>query len=400
MKRSPMKDAAAVILAGGKSSRLFPFNKVLSDLTGSGRTLIQQTQDRLTSFSKNAIYALTTSEMVAPVQRQLQLATSHILVDPVRRGTWPAILWAMAHLRRTNPNTLLGILPGDHAIQNNGAFKDALSQAVELARDKPAVVMIGISPNATPEEWRGLGCFHADDQGRITQFQEKPGDTEVQRMIDEGDWYWNSGMFFFRISTAERALETYQPEMHSTYTALATALAKGKIAEAASHFRNFPDKISHPLEPGRRVDNSIDYAVMTSLVSRPVSGLEARAVRDVGFRWTDLGQWSALKHVVNVDSRGNIRIGDIKVGPDVRDSILVADRGHRIEVSEADAMIIAFSGKQALVVPVSQVARVKEMVAAAKDGRAIVGEMPYIASFATSKRSNVAILSNWPKEAL
>jgi mannose-1-phosphate guanylyltransferase len=400
MKRSPIKNAAAIILAGGKSSRLFPFNKVLSDLTGSGRTLIQQTQDRLGSFPKNAIYVLTTSDMVAPVQRQLQLSASHILVDPVRRGTWPAILWAMAHLRRTNPSTVLGILPGDHAIQNSGAFKEALTQAVEWARAKPAVVMIGISPNANPEEWRGLGCFRADHQGRITQFQEKPGDAEIRRMVDEGDWCWNSGMFFFRISTAELALQTYQPDMHNTYTALATAVAKGKKTDAASLFRNFPDKIPHPLEPGRWVDNSMDYAMMTSLVSRPVSGLEARAVREVGFRWTDLGQWSALKNVVKVDSRGNIRIGDIKVGPDVRESILVADRGNRIEVAEADAMIIAFSGKRALVVPVSQVARVKEMVAASKDGRAIVGAMPQAASFVLRKRGNVSILSNRSKEAL
>src|SRR5438309_11082264 len=90
---------AAVILAGGKSSRLFPFNKILSDLTGSGRTLIQQTQDRLRGFIHNAIFVLTTGEMAKAIQRHLRLPATHHLVDPVRRGTWTAIMWAMAHLR-------------------------------------------------------------------------------------------------------------------------------------------------------------------------------------------------------------------------------------------------------------------------------------------------------------
>jgi hypothetical protein len=148
------------------------------------------------------------------------------------------------------------------------------------------------------------------------------------------------------------------------------------------------------------VDNSIDFAIMTPLAASAHPGLEARAIRDVRFEWTDLGQWSALKGVVKADSQGNIRVGDIKVGPGVRGSILVADREHRIEVSNAEALIVAFAGERALVLPLSEVARVKEMVAASKDGRPIVGETPYTATFALRKKGNIAILSNKTKEAI
>src|SRR5438105_10606463 len=82
----------AVILAGGRSSRLFPFNKVLSDLTGSGRSLIQQACDRLKLLSKKQIYALAAGAMAEPIGRQLRLPADHIFVDPARRGTWPALL--------------------------------------------------------------------------------------------------------------------------------------------------------------------------------------------------------------------------------------------------------------------------------------------------------------------
>src|SRR5438045_1041037 len=89
-----------VILAGGQSSRLFPFNKVLSDLTDSAQSLIQQTMGRVDSQEG---YVLTTEEMVAPIRKQLKLANHRFFIDPSRRGTWPALLWAMAHLRHKNP---------------------------------------------------------------------------------------------------------------------------------------------------------------------------------------------------------------------------------------------------------------------------------------------------------
>src|SRR5882672_4165706 len=110
MTRSAKADAAAVILAGGQSARLFPFNKVLSDLTGSGRTLIQETYNRLKIFPKDRIYALTTKEMAAPIRRQLKLPARRVLVDPARRGTWPAILWAMAHLRQVKTDVVMAVL--------------------------------------------------------------------------------------------------------------------------------------------------------------------------------------------------------------------------------------------------------------------------------------------------
>src|SRR3954464_12210948 len=100
----PMRnsDVYAVILAGGQSSRLFPFNKVLSDLTGTGRSLIQQAYDRL-DLPNEQIYVLTVGALVSPIRKQTKLSPSHFLVDPARRGTWPALLWAMAHLRQKNP---------------------------------------------------------------------------------------------------------------------------------------------------------------------------------------------------------------------------------------------------------------------------------------------------------
>jgi len=390
----------AVILAGGQSSRLFPFNKVISDLTGSGKSLIQQAFARAGLAPKQNRYVLTVREMVAPIRRQLKLPADHFFVDPVRRGTWPALLWAMGHLRQKNPDAIMAVMTGDHVIQGDRAFSQAFRQAVKAAGEKKAIVMMGIPPVDDPSEWRGFGCFRADASGKVIDFCEKPTLERSQQMIEEGDWQWNSGMFFFRIATAEVALERFQPEMFRVYKAVTKSLAEGKESDAASQFKDFADKIPHPLDPGRYVDNSIDYAIMTPLVATGDEGLLAAAVCGTRFRWTDLGQWTALRQVAKPDRHGNVCVGDVQVGPDVCNSILAADRGHRILVSGIQDRIVAFAGGKALVLPVSDVGRIKEIVALSKAKGPLVGDPESIASFALSKRSNVAVLSNRPKEAI
>src|ERR1035437_3741624 len=179
-------------------------------------------------------------------------------------------------------------------------------------------------------------------------------------MIAEGNWSWNSGMFFFRISTAESAVAQFQPEMFRIYQAMTESLAAGKKSEASFLFEDFAEKIPHPLDPGRYADNSIDYAIMTPLVARGGGGLQAAAVRDTRFGWTDLGQWDALRKVVKSDRKGNIRIGRVILKGDTRDCILVAESGCTIEVDGLQNLIVAFGRKTALLLHAVQISRVKE----------------------------------------
>src|SRR5258708_4930163 len=115
MGLSSMEKVYAVVLAGGQSARLYPFNKVVSDLTGSGRSLIQQVYDRtIPLIHPDRFYVLTTPTAAGPIRRQLGLSSDNFLMDPARRGTWPALLWAMAHLRRQDPAATLAVLTADH----------------------------------------------------------------------------------------------------------------------------------------------------------------------------------------------------------------------------------------------------------------------------------------------
>ncbi len=366
-----------LILAGGKSSRLYPFNKVLSDLTGSGKSLIQQSFERL-GLPRKQTYVLTVADMVAPIRRQLKFSQKQFFVDPVRRGTWPAILWAMAHLRHQNPDAVMAIVTGDHVIQKIPAFRASLKKAIQLAIRKPTFVMLGITPTRDAAEWRSFGCFRTRGDGRVVKFEEKPSLAGAKRMIREGRWAWNSGMFFFRISTAEAAMREFQPGMFNLYRAMATAIALGQGKAAALLFEDFADKIPHPLDPKRLVDNSIDYAIMTPLIGKAVPGLSAHGVQKPAFDWTDLGQWSALRQVVKADRHGNIRIGQVALGTNVRNCIVVAEKGHSVRCSNVQNVVITVAGSKALVLPEEKLADIKQYVQSAAKSRLVTAGVPRI----------------------
>ncbi len=379
-----MNHAYAVVLAGGQSSRLFPFNKVLSDLTGSGRTLLQQTYDRTCPLiPAERFYVLTTRSSARPIQAQLGLSKNHFWVDPVRRGTWPALMWAMAHVQKENPAAVLAVLTADHVIPNASAFRKAVASAVAVAQTEPAVVMLGIRPNRDPESWKGFGALKSGILERrlsspgikpVIDFEEKPSLTRAKAMIKEnglarrslggGGWSWNAGMFFFRISTAEAALRHYQPAMWETYEALAEAVAKEHPSRAVELFKSFPLRIPHPLKSTQRVDNTMDYAILTPMVHQPFDGAKPYILPNALPGWMDVGEWTALRRLIKADRRGNVKIGRVRNDPATRKSILAADAGYQLEAVGVEGCIVAISDAGALVIPEKEVSQLKERVKA------------------------------------
>src|SRR5689334_203423 len=127
-------DIFPVILCGGQSSRLFPFNKVLSDLNDSGHSLIDQSWRRAKALAPaSQVHVLTVSAMAPLVQHAIPLAPGRCLSDPTRRGTWPAILWAMAHIKRRSADAVLAVLTADHIIPQERAFLSLARRAVQEA---------------------------------------------------------------------------------------------------------------------------------------------------------------------------------------------------------------------------------------------------------------------------
>ncbi len=384
---------ALLVMAGGSSSRLFPYNKVVADLTGCGRTMIQQAVDRgITEapelegaaaaaartpepplVAAERFWIVTGDALASDIGGQLpELPASNVLVEPERRNTLPAILWAMAHVTAKHPDATLAVLTADHVIGDRDGFRATLRDAVVAAQRERVLVTIGIPPSDDAREWTGFGAVRVasnDDSHaapgirRVERFEEKPSIERAREMIGEGGTYWNSGMFVFRCATLVDALRRYQPEIATAYEGLRAAVASNDAQEAAASFARLPKDCLDASDASRRVDNTIDYAVMVPLTHDDAAELGARLV-PARFSWVDVGSWDALRKVVTPDRRDNVLVGDA-VAPGSRRTIAVAAQGQTVEASALEKTIVVAADACSIVVPESRAQDVKRLFAEA-----------------------------------
>ena len=118
-------------------------------------------------------------------------------------------------------------------------------------------------------------------------FVEKPDEDTARSYLEEGNYYWNSGMFMFKASKYLDELKTYNPEMYtSTELSLASALTDMDFTRL--------DRDAFSKCPS----DSIDYAVMEKT--------NDAALIPVDIGWNDIGSWSALWDVGTSDESGNV----------------------------------------------------------------------------------------------
>ncbi|KAK2964665.1 putative Mannose-1-phosphate guanylyltransferase [Blattamonas nauphoetae] len=336
----------ACMMAGGASSRFFPMNKILFDPAHTGRTLAQQAFDRLCAKTTDSTveeldphrFLIVTAKSFAPILSEHipELPKDNFLCEPAARSTLPAILLAMCRVRQSNPDDILCVVTADHIISNIHAFRSTMETAREIASVKEAIVTIGITPTNNPADWTPFGAINSDTSTKIPLskhthpecigyplicFEEKPNVQRAQEMVDANkqaassplshpSWTWNAGMFVFRVSTMEKALEAFHPEFFSIYQQLCSAPNE---EERNKVFLTFPPKVAHPLNPAQTVDSSVDYVVMMPLTEQNHPTLVG-AVIPGNFPWFDVGGWGAFKKVESIqkDEHKNVKYGNVQ----------------------------------------------------------------------------------------
>ncbi len=345
-----------IILCGGSGSRLWPLSrthypKQFMEYTANAPPLFTQTLQRVQHLQRahersvgapiiicheehRFFAAATAQQMYIPGNR-----AHNIILEPQANNTAPAIaLGALAALDET-PDALLLVLPSDHILRPENALVNAVKDATQAA-SKGFLVTFGIKPSSAETGYGYIKSGNLIDSSEdtrghlknptcyVTKFVEKPQKDVAKTMLQEGDYFWNSGMFLFRADALLWEMEKFAPDM------LDICRHAWNLRKQDYDFIR-PDSASLVSCPSQ----SIDYAIMEHT--------EKAAVLPLDIYWNDLGSWTALYESADADAKGNVCCGDI-IAHKTRNSYIHADTRlvatlgveDMIVVETADAVLV------------------------------------------------------------
>ncbi len=278
-----------VVLTGGVGSRLWPLsrkNKPKQYLNlVEGKSLFQQTIlrnrkicDELMIIGNVDNYTLSRSSL-----EDLRIEKYKEIIEATPRNTAAAIAFGAMALDKED---IMFVTPSDHLIEDDEVYQYAVNQAIDLAK-KDNVVTFGLKPTK-PET--GYGYIHIEGN-KVLGFREKPNKDTAEEFLKAGNFYWNSGMFCFKVKVFLDELKKYAPKV----------LEKAKEA-----FNNIQDNFL-PLEESLKIPSiSVDYAIMERT---------KRLQAVIGtFYWSDMGSFESIYEYYQskgykVDNKGNMVIG-------------------------------------------------------------------------------------------
>lgn len=351
-----------VILCGGSGTRLWPlsrkhFPKQLMPVLGGTQSLLQNTLQRTAGIDGIAPPIILTNEqyrfIVAAQAQEAGIRGATIILEPEGRNTAPAVAVAAMAALRLSPEAELLVLPADHAITDLAAFRQAVAQGRPAAQ-YGRLVTYGITPTHAETGYgyiKRSSPFRDDCPGIFTidHFVEKPDAATANHLLEQGDYFWNSGIFLFQAATILAELETYAPSIvaacRDAYDNASQDLDFLRLDAAA--FRTCPS-------------DSLDYAVMEK-TDKAVMGALACG-------WSDVGSWAALYDRQEKDAAGNVCIGDV-VATDSHNCYLHST-GRLVAASHLENMAIVETKDAILAAPLDQVHNIKGLIAQlAQDSR-------------------------------
>jgi mannose-1-phosphate guanylyltransferase/mannose-1-phosphate guanylyltransferase/mannose-6-phosphate isomerase len=336
-----------VILCGGAGTRLWPLSRIdrlkpMVNLTGAG-TLLQLTARRVADQARFAAPILVAGmDEADAIEGQLQetgVASGLLLLEPVARGTAAAIALAALALE---PEAVMLVMPSDHLIGDENAFRDAVAAALPLARDG-WLVTFGIAADR-PETGYGYikrGPAIGERAFEVARFREKPDAGTAAAWLAEGGHDWNAGIFLLRVDAYLAALEAAAP-------AIAAAARTAAASETREAGRAMPDAEALAGAPAE----SIDRAVMEKAGKV--------AVVPVAMGWSDVGSWEAVHGIGPADADDNVVSGDA-IALDSRGCLVRSD-GPVVVALGVDDLVVVATERAVLVVPRGQTQRVKEAI--------------------------------------
>lgn len=341
-------------MAGGRGERFWPQSrqampKHLLPIVGD-KPMLAQTIERVVGVVPlENVMVITTQTQLDGCRRACPgLPAANIIAEPMGCDTAAATGLAMLLVKQRSPSAAFAMLPADHVIHATAKYQKQLAVAFESAESADVLVTLGIKPTG-PEAgfgyiqqaglWKHVGGCRVM---AVKRFVEKPNLKTVKGYLAAGGYFWNAGMFVWRVPVVEAAFREHAPELHAGLARLeAAAKSAGGWAAALTQLYATLPKIS------------VDYALMeksTNVVVVPAT-----------FDWDDVGAWPAIAKHFKPDAAGNILRGAAMV-EDGGDNIIVSGDGHLTAVIGASDLIVVHTPEATLVVHKDNAQEIKALL--------------------------------------
>jgi len=246
------KDRWAVILAGGDGTRLQPLTRVISGddrpkqfcaFQGS-TTLLDQTRQRIALSVPNkhtlTVVTQTHERFYKPLFKTS--AKSRLLVQPINKGTAPAILLSTLKIAQLSPSATVAFFPSDHHFTNEPQFMAQIENAfaavptdteevtlLGIKADKPEIAYGWIEPDVALERTNGY-------LSRVRRFWEKPSYSVARKLMERG-CLWNSFVMIGGVKAFLKIIERTLPGLYGLFAEISSTF--GTAAEATTLSRAY-----------------------------------------------------------------------------------------------------------------------------------------------------------------
>ena len=356
-----------IIMAGGIGSRFWPLSKdnypkQFLDILGTGKSFIRSTYERFSPVipDKNFLVVTNKAYKQLVLEHLPILKPDQVLCEPARRNTAPCIAYAAYHIQSRCKDANIVVTPADHLVTNEVEFQRIIRLGFNfLAKNQNALMTIGIKPSR-PETGYGYiqvsknnencrmrnaecGMQNAPDMNnsafsihnsafpevvKVEMFKEKPNYETALKFVEEGNFFWNSGIFLWTLEGIMQAFKQYLPEMVEVFE-------KGKCNFGTSKEQDFIN--DHFVDCP---NISIDYGVMEKSPNTYTIPAD--------FGWSDIGTWGSLFTHAKKDNNGNALRGKV-VSVDNKNTIINIEEGNEAVVEGLEDYLVAYRDHSLLV---------------------------------------------------
>ena len=347
-----MANRYVVIMAGGRGERFWPQSRLampkhLLPIVGEQALLVQTIERVLPMVPAERVLIITNRQQASAIRALCPaLPAENIIAEPVGRDTAAAVGLALVLVRRRDPEATFCMLPADHVIHDAVLFRADLERAFAAAEREPLLVTLGIKPT---EPATGFGYIHrgaaragAESVFNVIRFVEKPTREVAQGYLATREYFWNAGMFFWRVPVVAAAFAQHVPELWADLGKLDAALAAGQPLEAAL------EAIYPTLQK-----ISVDYALIEKATNV--------AVLPAHFDWDDVGAWPAVTRHYPADAEGNVARG-LAVLEQAAGNLVVSTADHLVAVLGVKDLIVVHTPDATLVCPKDKAQEIKALL--------------------------------------